>query len=265
MFIESYKSLKHIFDNEDNALNYLIENKYVNTFDKCGICKAPSSFITSSLQIDKNTVRGRNEIIEIDETKIAKRKYNKGHSVEGAWVIGEPIEERNIENINEIIEKYIKKGYKHKTITYILKLKNQNIIKKNKCSQEIYYDTKKIQDEEYNHVNKNTNIENTSDLNIDDNINDNICDECGFEIDEKGCVCPDNCENEECENYDEDVYDTLCKKCNNESYNNENNNNTSEKLKEELYELEDELSDIEMEDELYHENYSNKRKLKGNE
>lgn len=230
MFIESYKNLKHIFDNEDNAINYLIENNYVNKFDNCDKCnhsmklnikkklyvckyykcrkalsplqgtifnklrlplniqlhvlylflgKAPSSFICSSLQIDKNTVSrynklfrkyikdkqlinpknkigGRNEIIEIDETKIAKRKYNKGHRVEGAWVIGgiqrsrlknkitnenkkiflEPIEERNIENINEIIKKYIKKstttytdcwkgyndlnkiGYKHKTVNH---------------------------------------------------------------------------------------------------------------------------------------------------
>ena len=24
----------------------------------------------------------------VDESKIAKRKYNKGHKVEGAWVIG---------------------------------------------------------------------------------------------------------------------------------------------------------------------------------
>lgn len=230
MFIESYKNLKHIFDNEDNAINYLIENNYVNKFDNCDKCnhsmklnikkklyvckyykcrkalsplqgtifnklrlplniqlhvlylflgKAPSSFICSSLQIDKNTVSrynklfrkyikdkqlinpknkigGRNEIIEIDETKIAKRKYNKGHRVEGAWVIGgiqrsrlknkitnenkkiflEPIEERNIENINKIIKKYIKKGttiytdcwkgyndlnkigYKHKTVNH---------------------------------------------------------------------------------------------------------------------------------------------------
>lgn len=230
MFIESYKSLKNIFDNEDEALTYLIVNNYVNKFDKCKKCehdtilnlkkklyvckyykcrralsplkgtifnklrlplniqlhilylflgKAPSSFISSSLQIDKNTVSrynklfrkyikdkqlmnprnkigGRNEIIEIDETKIAKRKYNKGHKVEGAWVIGgiqrsrlknkvknenkkiflEPIEERNIENINEIINKYIKKGttiytdcwkgyndlnkigYKHKTVNH---------------------------------------------------------------------------------------------------------------------------------------------------
>jgi transposase-like protein len=230
MFIESYKSLKHIFDNEDDALEYLIKNNYVNKIEKCNECghdmklnlkkklyvckyykcrkaisplkgtifsklrlplniqlhilylflgKAPSSFISSSLQIDKNTVSrynkifrkyiknkqlikpsnkigGRNEIVEIDETKIAKRKYNKGHKVEGAWVIGgiqrsrlknkvtnenkkvflEPIEERNIENINQIISKYIKKGttiytdcwkgyndlnkigYKHKTVNY---------------------------------------------------------------------------------------------------------------------------------------------------
>ncbi|CAO3648500.1 unnamed protein product [Mucor hiemalis] len=204
MFIEPYKSLKHIFHNEDDALEYLIKNNYVNKIEKCKECfcdmklnlkkklyvckyykcrkaisplkgtifselklplnlqlhilylflgKAPSSFISSSLQIDKNTVSrynklfrkyikdkqlikpsnkigGRNEIVEIYETKIAKRKYNKGHKVEGAWVIGgiqrsrlknnvknenkkvflEPIEERNIGNINEIIKKYIKKG-----------------------------------------------------------------------------------------------------------------------------------------------------------
>ena len=39
MFIESYKSLKNIFDNEDEALNYLIENNYVNKFDKCKKCE----------------------------------------------------------------------------------------------------------------------------------------------------------------------------------------------------------------------------------
>lgn len=209
MLIESYKNLKHIFDNEDNAINYLIKNNYVNKFDNCDKCShsmklnikkscvylgiinvkrhyhhykelyfsklrlplniqlhvlylllgkgPPSFFICSSLQIDKNTmsrynklfrkyikdkqlinpenkIGGRNEIIEIDETKIVKRKYTRGHRVEGAWVIGgiqrsrlknkitnenkkiflESIEERNIENINEIIKKYIKKGtFKH--------------------------------------------------------------------------------------------------------------------------------------------------------
>ncbi|KAI9243311.1 hypothetical protein EDC94DRAFT_591109 [Helicostylum pulchrum] len=152
MFIESYKNLKHIFDNEDNALNYLIENKYVNTFDKCGICnydmklnfkkklyvcKAPSSFITSSLQIDKNTKTVAN---------LAKRKYNKGHSVEGAWVIGgiqrKPIEERNIENINEIIEKYIKKaqipqGVHTNTIEGTWNGLKQSIIPRNRNKKDI--------------------------------------------------------------------------------------------------------------------------------
>lgn len=65
----------------------------------------------------------------MDETKIAKRKYNKGHRVEGAWVIWGiersilknnaknenkkiflcPIEERNANNIDKIIKKYVKK------------------------------------------------------------------------------------------------------------------------------------------------------------
>ena len=29
-----------------------------------------------------------NEIIEIDESKIGKRKYNKGHLLEGVWIFG---------------------------------------------------------------------------------------------------------------------------------------------------------------------------------
>ncbi|KAI8088107.1 hypothetical protein BDF21DRAFT_447738 [Thamnidium elegans] len=249
MFIESYQNLKHIFDNEDNALNYLIENKYVNKFDKCSICnydmklnfkkklyvcKAPSSFISSSLQIDKNTyikdkqlikprnkIGGRNEIVEIDETKIAKRKYNKGHSVEGAWVIGEPIEERNIENINEIIEKYIKKDPVTGVHTNTIEGTWNGLKQKNKCSREIYYETKENKDEEYNHISKNTNIENTLDFNIDDNNNNNICEDCGFEINENGCICPD-------------IY----------------NSNTLDDELDELYEESNTLSDVEMGEEL---------------
>jgi hypothetical protein len=115
--------------------------------------KTPCSSISSSLQVDKNTITmynkifrkylrdkqkfnknnkigGRNKIVEIDESKIAKRKYNKGHHVEGAWVIGGiersmlknkirnenkklflcPIEERNSINIDNIVKKYVKKG-----------------------------------------------------------------------------------------------------------------------------------------------------------
>lgn len=230
MFIESYRKLKHIFDNEENAIMYLIENNYINKYDICNNCnsemklytkeklfkcknykcrksispfkgtifskmklptniqvhllyeflkKTPSTILSSSLEIDRKTITkynklfrnylkdkqlynnkekigGRNEIVEIDETKIAKRKYNRGHKVEGVWIIGGiqrsrlknkvrnenkkmfllPIKERNMENINEVITKYVKKGttiytdcwkgynnldkigYKHKTVNH---------------------------------------------------------------------------------------------------------------------------------------------------
>lgn len=205
MFIEPYKSLKKIFDDEKEALLYLIENNYVNHYEKCLKCnhdiklninkklyvcrfykcrkaisplkgtifnkltlslniqlhilyyflgKVPCSFTASTLGISKNTVSsynklfrkhlknkqllsnrnikigGRNKIVEVDESKIAKRKYNRGHRVEGAWIIGGversmlknkiknenkktffvPIKERNIDNIDLIIKKYVKKG-----------------------------------------------------------------------------------------------------------------------------------------------------------
>jgi transposase-like protein len=230
MFIEPYRKLKHVFDNEENAIMYLIENNYVNKYDKCMKCnsemklyikekiykcknykcrksvspfkgtifskmklptniqvhllyeflkKTPPTVLSSSLEIDRKTITkynklfrsylkdkqlynkrekigGRNEIVEIDEYKLAKRKYNKGHRVEGVWIIGGiqrsrlktkiqnenkkmfllPIKERNIENIDKIIEKYVKKGttiytdcwkgynnlknigYKHKTVNH---------------------------------------------------------------------------------------------------------------------------------------------------
>lgn len=230
MFTEPYINLKKIFDNEENALLYLIENNYINKFETCRICdsktklytnikvykcknykcrksysplsgtifskmklplniqlhllnyyilKMPPSSIAATLNISRNTVTsynrlfrkylkdkikfnrnfkigGRNTIVEIDESKIAKRKNNRGHKVEGAWVIGGversrlknkiknenkkvffvPIECRNKANIDQIINKYVKKGtmiytdcwkgynniknigYKHKTVSH---------------------------------------------------------------------------------------------------------------------------------------------------
>ena len=35
MFIELYRNLKHVFGNEENAILYLIENNYINIYDKC--------------------------------------------------------------------------------------------------------------------------------------------------------------------------------------------------------------------------------------
>lgn len=204
MFLEPYRILKHLFDDEEKAFMYLIKNNYVNKYDNCNMCnhemkfyikkklyicrnyrcrkskspfnrtifskmklplniqlhiiyeflkKTPSRSISSSLEIDKNTITsykrlfrkylsekqyfsrnrkigGKNEIVEIDESKIAKRKYHKGHHVEGAWIIGGiqrsklktkiknenkkmfllPIKTRDVDNIDRIIKQYVKKG-----------------------------------------------------------------------------------------------------------------------------------------------------------
>src|SRR6478609_6375943 len=35
MFIELYRNLKHVFGNEENDILHLIENNYINIYDKC--------------------------------------------------------------------------------------------------------------------------------------------------------------------------------------------------------------------------------------
>ena len=41
-----------------------------------------------TIQSETGKIGGVNEIIQIDETKIGKRKYHKGRRVEGAWLVG---------------------------------------------------------------------------------------------------------------------------------------------------------------------------------
>ncbi|OQS54280.1 hypothetical protein EHP00_1112 [Ecytonucleospora hepatopenaei] len=35
-----------------------------------------------------NTIGGEGVIVEIDESKFGKRKYNRGHKVKSVWVLG---------------------------------------------------------------------------------------------------------------------------------------------------------------------------------
>ncbi|KCZ78209.1 hypothetical protein H311_00765 [Anncaliia algerae PRA109] len=64
---------------------------------------------------------GENIIVEIDESKFGKRKFNRGHYVEGVWVFGIvertpqrkillfPVEKRDRATLFDLINKYIKK------------------------------------------------------------------------------------------------------------------------------------------------------------
>jgi transposase-like protein len=110
--------------------------------------KVTGTYISSALNIDKNTVvkykkifrkyiknkqlitpdkkiGGKDKIVEMDESKIAKRKYHKGRKIDGAWIIGGiersndnkdkklfmlPIKHRNSINIDYIVNKYINEG-----------------------------------------------------------------------------------------------------------------------------------------------------------
>src|SRR6266568_5131840 len=106
MFIEPYNTLKEIFHDENKALLYLIDKNYVNKYENCDKCGKPTKLNLSKklyvckfykcrkyirnkqLVSPKIKIGGRNTIVEMDETKIAKRKYHKGRKIEGAWIIG---------------------------------------------------------------------------------------------------------------------------------------------------------------------------------
>ena len=68
----------------------------------------------------KNSVPigGRNTIVEIDESKFGRRKYHRGHRVEGQWVFGGiqrgtancffvPVEKQDTATLLPLIEKWI--------------------------------------------------------------------------------------------------------------------------------------------------------------
>ena len=73
--------------------------------------------------MDRSMAIGGNGIeVEIDESKFGKRKYQKGHAVEGQWVFGGrekydktkvfmiPVHNRKQETLLPLIQKWIKPG-----------------------------------------------------------------------------------------------------------------------------------------------------------
>lgn len=66
-------------------------------------------------------IGGYNKVVEIDEAKFGKRKYNRGRIIEGQWLFGgferdsklffmEPVENRKKETLLEVIKNKIKPG-----------------------------------------------------------------------------------------------------------------------------------------------------------
>ncbi|KCZ79392.1 hypothetical protein H312_03217 [Anncaliia algerae PRA339] len=50
-------------------------------------CSHLRELLSVSLEYSEIKIGGSGITVEIDETKLSKRKYNRGHVVEGVWVV----------------------------------------------------------------------------------------------------------------------------------------------------------------------------------
>lgn len=78
--------------------------------------------VTSSLSEEDQVIGGEGVIVEIDETKLGKRKYNRGHRVDGVWVLvgiernsgGKiflvPVPNRSAETLRMVIASHVRPG-----------------------------------------------------------------------------------------------------------------------------------------------------------
>ena len=76
----------------------------------------------NTLELDDTFIGGEGTIVQIDECKMGKRKYNRGHAVKGAWIlwgVGDSPEKkvfllevpnRNSETLTQLIRKHVRPG-----------------------------------------------------------------------------------------------------------------------------------------------------------
>lgn len=93
----------------------------LRSFAKYGDClfKHFRKLVSSALTEEDQVIGGPGIIVEVDETKLGKRKYQRGHRVEGCWVVVGiertpeakvflvPVEERSSETLTSILRRYV--------------------------------------------------------------------------------------------------------------------------------------------------------------
>jgi hypothetical protein len=52
------------------------------------VLKKTALILIPKLMARQEKIGGNGMIVEIDESKFGKRKYNRGHRVEGVWILG---------------------------------------------------------------------------------------------------------------------------------------------------------------------------------
>jgi hypothetical protein len=78
--------------------------------------------VAGSLDADDTQIGGEGIEVEIDESKFARRKYNRGHRIEGCWIVGgvertaerrlfvETVESRSREALIDVIRRHVIPG-----------------------------------------------------------------------------------------------------------------------------------------------------------
>lgn len=92
---------------------------------KATVCSLQKSFrqlVANALTNEDCVIGGDGIVVEIDESKLGKRKYHRGHPVEGVWVVGGvertdegkvflvEVENRSAETLRNIITTYVRPG-----------------------------------------------------------------------------------------------------------------------------------------------------------
>ena len=74
------------------------------------------------VETDDISIGDENIIVEVDESKLGKRKYNRGHKVEGVWVVGGiertderkafivPVQDQTKQTLLQVIRKHVEPG-----------------------------------------------------------------------------------------------------------------------------------------------------------
>ena len=109
---------------------WLLKTSVVSTSIQVGVCKQTiidyfryfRELVASDPVFEDNVIGGEGVVVELDESKIGKRKYNRGHVVEGVWLLGGvertsarrtffvPVQERNAETLLSIISSHVAPG-----------------------------------------------------------------------------------------------------------------------------------------------------------
>jgi transposase-like protein len=88
----------------------------------CSYYKYYRQLVEQSLDFDNTIIGGEGIEVDIDETKLGRRKYHRGHRVEGVWIVGGvertperrvflvPVTDRSSESLLQIISAHVRPG-----------------------------------------------------------------------------------------------------------------------------------------------------------